>query len=308
LNSEPNEESISIGMPVYNGEKFLRTRLNSILNQSFSDFELIISDNTSTDDTSKICEEYAKTDKRIRYIRQQKNMGIIWNFNFVLQQAKNDYFVWAAVDDIWSQEFLENLVPILQNFSNVVCSASKANTHSTQAYDIKDNSTDMFFRKLIWKLRHSLKHSTIITINGSYEHKVRTFLKKSSMQTMYGLFRTETLRRSMITQPFVGIDHAILLNVLKYGDISVNEKKLISIYNVGMSKKGIIFFSRQFNQGKMGLIFPNYPLTAWCIKNLGSKIFFRNIDYFIQLNIWSGFLLFLDLIRTFLNRTSKYTV
>ena len=295
-------------MPVYNGEKFLRNRLNSILNQSFSDFELIISDNASTDDTPKICEEYAKTDKRIRYIRQQKNMGVIWNFNFVLQQAKNDYFVWVAVDDIWNEEFLENLVPILQNFSNVVCSASKANTHNTQAYDIKDNSTDMFFRKLIWKLRHSLKHSTIITINGSYEHKVRTFLKKSSMQTMYGLFRTETLRRSMITQPFVGIDHAILLNVLKYGDISVNEKKLISIYNVGMSKKGIIFFSRQFNQGKMGLIFPNYPLTAWCIKNLGSKIFFRNIDYFIQLNIWGGFLLFLDLIRIFLNRTSKYTV
>lgn len=296
---------VCIGMPVYNGEKFLRTRLNSILNQSFSDFELIISDNASTDDTPKICEEYTKTDKRIRYIRQQKNMGVIWNFNFVLQQAKNDYFVWAAVDDIWSQEFLENLVPILQNFSNVVCSASKANTHSTQAYDIKDNSIDTFFRKLIWKLRHSLKHSTIITINGSYEHKVRTFLKKSSMQTMYGLFRTETLRRSMITQSIIGIDHAVLLNVLKNGDISVNEKKLMSIYNVGMSKKGIIFYSRQCNQGKMGLIFPNYPLTVWCIKNLGSKIFFRNIDYFIQLNIWGEFLLFLDLIRILLNRISK---
>ena len=300
-----NSSKISIGLPVYNGEKFIHKSIESILSQTLHNFELIISDNASTDKTSLICKEFASKDNRIRYFRHERNMGVFWNFNFVLEKAKNDYFIWAAVDDIWSKEFLGKLVPILQNFPNVVCSASKANTHRTQAYDIKDNSIDMFFRKLIWKLRHSLKHSTIITINGSYEHKVRTFLKKSSMQTMYGLFRTETLRRSMITQSIIGIDHAVLLNVLKNGDISVNEKKLMSIYNVGMSKKGIIFYSRQCNQGKMGLIFPNYPLTVWCIKNLGSKIFFRNIDYFIQLNIWGGFLLFLDLIRIFLNRISK---
>lgn len=303
-----NSLKVSIGLPVYNGEKFIHKRIESILSQTLHNFELIISDNASTDKTSLICKEFASKDNRIRYFRHERNMGVFWNFNFVLEKAKNDYFIWAAVDDIWSKEFLGNLVPILQNFPNVVCSASKANIHRTQAYDIKDNSIDVFFRKLIWKLRHSLKHSTIKTINGSYEHKVRTFLKKSSMQTMYGLFRTETLRRSMITQPFVGIDHAVLLNVLKYGDISVNEKKLMSIYNVGISKKGIISLSEQLNQGKMGLIFPNYALTVWCIKNLGSKIFFKNIDFFIQLNIWGGFLLFLDLIRIFLNRISKYAV
>jgi len=295
----------SIGLPVYNGEKFLRKRLDSILQQTFSNFELIISDNASNDSTQSICEEYSKSDKRIIYYRQKQNFGPTWNFNFVLEKAKNDFFVWAAVDDIWSNEFLESIISELENNENVVGSICTAHSHETEEYDLESNSIDVSFRKLIWKIRHSLKPSKILSIKGNYKTKVRTFLKKSSMQTFYGLFRTEILRKSIIKKPFVGIDQAILLNVIKYGDISVINKNLISIYSAGMSKKGIISYSRQFNQGKMGLIFPNYPLTAWCRKNLGSKIFFRNIDYFIQLNLWGGFLLFLDLIRIFLNRISK---
>ena len=93
---------ISIGMPIYNGEQFLHQRLESILSQTFTDFELIISDNASTDSTGKICEEYARKDHRIRYIRQEKNIGALLNFNFVLKEAKFNYFVWMASDDIIS--------------------------------------------------------------------------------------------------------------------------------------------------------------------------------------------------------------
>jgi len=122
------------------------------------------------------------------------------------------------------------------------------------------------------------------------------------MQIIYGLFRTKKLRESMITKPFVGVDHAILLNILHHGDISVIDKNLISIYDVGLSKQGIISLSKQFNKGALGTIFPMHILTNWCFKNLGAKIFFKNIDYFIQLNLWGGFSLVLDLIRILLNR------
>ena len=90
--SESKNPVISIGMPVYNGEKFLRNKIESLLNQTFQDFELIISDNGSTDLTYKICNEYTKKDKRIIYFQQKKNIGGWNNFLFVLEKAKNEYF------------------------------------------------------------------------------------------------------------------------------------------------------------------------------------------------------------------------
>ena len=85
-----HKPKVSVGVPVYNGGKFISNRLESILSQTQRDIEVIISDNASTDSTQAICEECSKKDKRIRYIRQKKNMGPQWNFNFVLKEAKSD--------------------------------------------------------------------------------------------------------------------------------------------------------------------------------------------------------------------------
>ena len=93
-------------MPVFNGEKFIKNAIDSILSQTFKNFELIISDNASTDSTSKICEEYALKDNRIRYFRQSQNFGAVKNFQFVLEQAKCEYFMWTAADDIRHKLFL----------------------------------------------------------------------------------------------------------------------------------------------------------------------------------------------------------
>ncbi|MHC1696703.1 MAG: glycosyltransferase family 2 protein [Geobacteraceae bacterium] len=98
---------VSIGMPVYNGEKYIREALDSLLSQTFTCFELIISDNASTDGTQVICHDYAVQDKRIRYIRQQENLGAAANFKIVLDEAVGEYFMWAACDDIRSPDFIE---------------------------------------------------------------------------------------------------------------------------------------------------------------------------------------------------------
>lgn len=97
---------VSIGMPVYNGERFIREALDSLLVQSFADFELIISDNASTDATESICRNYAEQDSRIRYIRQRENLGALPNFQFVLKEACGEYFMWAACDDMWDRNFI----------------------------------------------------------------------------------------------------------------------------------------------------------------------------------------------------------
>jgi len=108
---------ISIGMPVYNGEMFVRQAVDSLLAQTLEDFELIISDNASTDSTQEICEEYAARDPRICYIRQATNNGGLANFSFVLQHGRGEYFMWAAADDVWDKRWLEALV---QNFTHGV--------------------------------------------------------------------------------------------------------------------------------------------------------------------------------------------
>lgn len=113
-------DRVSIGMPVYNGEKFLREALDSLLSQTYQNFELIISDNASTDETERICLEYAQKDSRIRYIRQLINNGPIANFQFVLDKAEGEYFMWAAHDDIWDSSFIEAGVDaLLANTANV---------------------------------------------------------------------------------------------------------------------------------------------------------------------------------------------
>jgi glycosyltransferase involved in cell wall biosynthesis len=105
-----NAPVVSIGLPVYNGEKYLREALDSLLAQTFLDFELIISDNASTDQTKDICLEYASREPRIRYIRQDANRGATFNFKFVLAEALGTFFMWASHDDAWEKNWLEVLV------------------------------------------------------------------------------------------------------------------------------------------------------------------------------------------------------
>lgn len=116
--------TVSIGMPVYNGEKYLRDALDSLLSQTFSDFELIISDNASTDNSGNICLEYASKDNRIRYIRQPDNIGAAANFKFVFDKAGSEYFMWAACDDIRSSNFIDVNLKFLKLNTDYVASTS----------------------------------------------------------------------------------------------------------------------------------------------------------------------------------------
>lgn len=107
------QPQVSIGLPVYNGERFIREALDSMLDQEFSDFELIISDNASTDKTEEICREYAVKDARIKYIRQARNIGGQNNFSFVVEESVGQYFSWLAHDDALCVNFLSICVDFL---------------------------------------------------------------------------------------------------------------------------------------------------------------------------------------------------
>jgi glycosyltransferase involved in cell wall biosynthesis len=111
----PTQSKISIGMPVYNGGEFLRDALDSLLAQTETDFDLLISDNASTDDTPAIAAEYTMRDIRIRYVRQETNLGAAGNFSHVLNQATGRYFMWAAYDDLWRPTFIAESIAALES-------------------------------------------------------------------------------------------------------------------------------------------------------------------------------------------------
>ncbi|BAV34021.1 glycosyl transferase [Sulfuricaulis limicola] len=111
---------VSIGMPVYNGARFLRATLDNLLAQTFSDFELIISDNASTDETETICRAYAEKDRRIRYIRQPENMGATFNWNYVAQMATGRFLKWSSSNDLCDPTLIEKCVAALQADASAV--------------------------------------------------------------------------------------------------------------------------------------------------------------------------------------------
>jgi glycosyltransferase involved in cell wall biosynthesis len=104
---------VSIGVPVFNGERFLRQSLDCLVGQTYRNVEIIISDNASEDDTETICREYASRDTRVRYIRHDRNRGAAWNWNYVVFQAKGEYFKWASSNDLCDLGMVEACVAAL---------------------------------------------------------------------------------------------------------------------------------------------------------------------------------------------------
>jgi glycosyltransferase involved in cell wall biosynthesis len=116
----PNLPRVSIGFPVYNGEDYVSEALDSLLTQTFTDFELIISDNASTDRTGEICRSYAAVDPRIRYYRNAANVGPVKNFHRVFELARGEYFKWAHHDDRIAPDFLLKCVAVMETDPSVV--------------------------------------------------------------------------------------------------------------------------------------------------------------------------------------------
>jgi glycosyltransferase involved in cell wall biosynthesis len=117
---------VSIGMPVYNGERFIRQGMESLLAQSFGDFELIVCDNASTDGTREIAEEIAARDARVRYHRNPTNIGLAANFALGLEFASAPYFMWGCHDDLWDPTYIERAVSVLDTVPGAVLAGCDA--------------------------------------------------------------------------------------------------------------------------------------------------------------------------------------
>ncbi|QLH03738.1 hypothetical protein C5F47_00725 [Nitrosopumilus cobalaminigenes] len=274
-------------MPVYNESTFMKKRLTNIYEQTFTDFEIIISDNGSTDNTFEICEEHAIKDKRIKKIKQSKNMGWVWNHKFVAEKACGKYFVWAAADDIWESDFLEKNIKILDTMKNVVASVSKIERYGPKIEEFQNDPDDGIFSTMYKKMRRHFRPFGPYPASGDYAKKIKIYLKKPSALGLYSVFRTDALKNSLVKDRISVWDLAFTLEFLKHGDLHVIDEVLLHRYTKGVSSHGI--WDEYFRQKEIRffeVIFPHSSFTLWCWKNVGKKNFVKNIHNFIWLNCW----------------------
>ena len=297
---------LSIGLPVYNGELFIERSIESILAQTFTDFELIISDNASTDSTQEICQNFSKKDDRIRIFKQEKNIGIHRNFYFLLSQARGEYFAWTAVDDYLDKDFMEKNLKVLESHNSVVSSIGKIVPYGTESLKIdpklvNTSNYPKFLTNFVKRGRHK-KMTDAAPVSGNINDKIRTLLKiTKSLGRWYGVHRTEQLKQCIVKRPFIDVEVAVFLNLLKLGDFYEESSTTLYEFDEGISSHGIINMAKYSGHNLFEIIFPFYPFTKWLIQNFGMLAFIRNFDVLLKMNCGGGFALIIDLFLKIIN-------
>ena len=215
---------ISLALPVYNGEKFLSEAITSILDQEFGDFELIITDNASVDRTNEICKQFMTIDNRIRYVRNKTNLGAGPNFNLGFQLSRGEYFKWCASDDFLSCNFLGACARALDSDPTAVLAYAR-----TQSVD--ENSRPIPAAGLM--IPKSDASDPVVRFQ-----KV-VFASNSACYEIFGLCRSEALRRTRLHRMYYGSDRALLAEMALLG-------KLIHV-------PGIAFFNREHSSRSIRL-------------------------------------------------------
>lgn len=202
---------VSIGLPVYNGERYLRLALESLLAQDYENFELIISDNASTDTTAKICHQYRLMDKRIKYARNDVNLGAAINFNRVFELSAGKYFMWAAHDNIWDKSYITRCVAKLEeNPAAVLCFCEGIYINEVGGY------------------RSSYKN--VETMGMDIPARIRALtISNSNGCPIYGLFRPEVLKQTRLFTNIFASDFIVLLELSLLGEFIKVPEVLISI-------------------------------------------------------------------------------
>lgn len=195
---------VSIGVPVYNGEHFLARALTSLLDQTLSNFELIISDNASTDGTQAICEDYSRQDRRVRYIRQQSNIGAPRNWNVVVHEARGVFFKWASASDYCAPVMLEKCVNAMQADPGIALCYGRTQLVDEHEQPIEVYRSDVGFYEERPSERFA-RVSTLMSLNNA----------------QCGVFRLDVLRLTRLDRLYPSGDMALMAELALYGKLQM---------------------------------------------------------------------------------------
>jgi len=192
---------VTIGLPVYNGERHLRETLEALLAQEFQDYELLISDNASTDGTERIAREFAGRDRRISYQRNAENLGSVQNFQLLVDRARGTYFIWAGAHDHWAPTFLPKCVAALEREPSAVLCYS-------QSYSISEDD------RVVGSMPEQFA-----TVGLSLRGRYSMTIWRLHDYVIYGLHRLSALRQTRRLARVTGPDDLTLAELALLGPV-----------------------------------------------------------------------------------------
>jgi glycosyltransferase involved in cell wall biosynthesis len=232
---------VSIGLPIFNGEPFIEETLDSLLCQSFQNFELIISDNASTDRTAEICRTYANSDARIRFYRNKRNLGAAQNYNLVFSLSKGKYFKWQASDDKCHRDFLLRCVEVLEDRPDVVLAYTR-----TFVIDLENNIIHMEDIPLKFD-------SCDIVERFSCALNAIPYTDVS----IFGLIRRDVLAKTNLIGRYLASDRCLIAELALHGPFIRLEEPLFyrrkHAGNIGTSRESLSFYDPNL---KGQIVFP----------------------------------------------------
>jgi hypothetical protein len=193
---------ITIGVPVYNGERYLARTLDSLLNQTVRDFVLLVGDNASTDGTAAIVRAYAARDPRVRHVRHPRNLGAAANYSRLCEMAETEFFRWSPADDCSEPRFLEACLEALERHPEAVLVYPRV-----MLIDAEDQPLGEYEEGLhLPQARPNERFFTLLQNTGL-------------CNALYGLARTEALRRTRLLGAYRGSDIVFQAELSLYGKI-----------------------------------------------------------------------------------------
>jgi glycosyltransferase involved in cell wall biosynthesis len=192
---------VSVGLPVFNGERYLPNALTRLLRQDFEDFELIVSDNASTDGTQDICRTFAEQDPRVRYYRNETNIGLAANHNRAFELSNGQFFKWAAHDDDFPQRMLSRFVNVFEGSSPCVSVVYSRCEYIDELGNVEGIESDG------------------VDKNDPWPHKRLAHLLRNvhMYNSPYGLIRSDVLRKARLLGLYPMADHVLLAELAMLG-------------------------------------------------------------------------------------------
>jgi glycosyltransferase involved in cell wall biosynthesis len=212
---------ITVGLPAFDGERFLAQALDSILAQTFTEFTLVVSDNGSTDATAEIVRDYARRDPRIRLIRNRENRGAAWNHNRVFAECESPFFRWASADDMLAPTLLERSLDVLEDAPEDVVLVYPQTL-------VVDEEGEVL----------RLVEDDLAAAPGAAPHArlLRVLRKMVYGNTVYSLVRASALRRTRLHRSFPSADYVLLAELALAGEFRrLDEPLFLRRFHPGMS-------------------------------------------------------------------------
>ncbi len=253
---------VSVGLPVYNGERYLAETIEAVLAQTFSDFELIICDNASTDKTAEIAQGFAARDSRIQYHRNQTNIGAARNYNRVFELSSGEYFKWIAADDSIAPEFLERCVAALDATPDAVIAYTRGSGIDKDGTWIKDGF-----------------HCVEPAAQKDPARRFRLFRQRASfgawpMLYIFALMRSSLLKTTRLHGLYINSDSCMIYELLFRGRF-IEVPEYLSFYRAHMAS-----YSTYASDNKTRQHFFN-PTPGFLDRRLGHSRLY--IEYFVAI-------------------------